>query len=175
MRSNFALIYILLLLLAMPSKTWAEEQVRAEESSLQAAFLFNFALLTEWPSTQDDQFNICVLGNDPILQPLKKISTKQVKGMPINLMQIHSYKQTAKCRILFVADEEHASMGNLSRRIGSESVMVITRENAFDPHDTIIMLVREGNRIGFAINQSVAIERKLTLSSKLLKLAKAIY
>jgi hypothetical protein len=154
---------------------WAADGVVANVNSVQAAFLYNFALFTEWPVLSVNQFNICVMASDPVLEALQPFKAKQVRGSPVTVTQIASASQVSSCQILFVGQAEHASIKSLSRQIGRTPVLVVAEENSFDPQNVTITLVPQEGRIAFKINHTSALASSLTISSKLLKLAQQVY
>jgi len=153
----------------------AADSIIADESSIEAAILYNIALFTEWPEFPDDEFRICVLAGDSMRAALEPVKKKQLKEHPISVIKVSSAPQVLTCQMLFVGRSEHASIENLARQIGNQPVMVVSEENGYDPKDVIIQLVKLQGRIAFKINRTEAQKKSLTVSSKLLKLAVQIY
>ena len=153
----------------------AADDVVADESALEAAFLYNFALFTEWPEYPANEFTICVMGSEPVLAALEPVKKKQLKDRPVSIANISSDTQARSCQVLFVGRSAHSSLGNLVREIGKSPVLVVSEENSYDPKDVIISLVAQQGRIGFKINHTAAQANSLTVSSKLLKLALLVY
>ena len=167
--------FVCLLSICLVQPLSAAENIVASETSVQAAFLYNFALYTEWPTFAGTKFNICVMGSEPVYEALQPFREKQVRGHKVAVTKITSVSQADACQILFVGQAEHASIKSISRQLGQEPVLVVAVENSFDPRNVIITLVPQQGRIGFKINNSAAQASSLTISSKLLKLAQQIY
>jgi hypothetical protein len=174
MRFN-AHLAVLLLSCCVLQPVLAADVIVADESTVEAAFLYNFALFTEWPDLPASEFRICVQGSGPVLAALESVKKKQIKEHPINIMNISSAAQVESCQVLFVGRSEHASIGKLARQIGNTPVLVVAEEDGYDPKNVIILLVAQQGRIGFKINRTAAQANSLTVSSKLLKLAQEIY
>lgn len=174
MRSRHYLIALLLYFCALQT-AHADEGVIAEQSTVEAAFLYNFALFTDWPDIPANEFRICVLGSDSVLAALEPVKKKQIKGYPVSVINISSATQASSCQVLFVGESAHASIGNLAMQIGKAPVLVVSEEDGYDPKHVIIALVGLQGRIGFKINLSAALANSLTVSSKLLKLAMQVY
>lgn len=174
MRSNIRLV-VLLLACCMLQPAIAADGIVADESAVEAAFIYNFALFTEWPALPANEFRICVLGSDPVLAALEQVKKKQIKEYPVSVINISSATQAQSCQVLFVGRSEHASIGNLARQISNAPVLVVSEEDGYDPKDVIIELVAQHGRIGFKINRTAAQANSLTVSSKLLKLALQVY
>lgn len=172
---NGRLVVLLLACCALHPAAAAEDGIVADESAVEAAFLYNFALFTEWPELPANEFRICVLGSDPVLAALEPFRKKQIKGLPVSVMDISSAAQAQSCQVLFVGSSAHASIGNLARQLGNAPVLVVAEENGYDPENVIISLVAQRGRIAFKINRTSAQSNSLTFSSKLLKLAQQVY
>ena len=153
----------------------ADDHIMADKTAVQAAFLYNFALFTDWPSLPDNAFNFCVIADERMLEALASVKNKQVKDRPIFIKRIETIKQTSNCQILFVGASEHKSMRNLAEHTGAAPVLVVSEDNSDDLRDTIIVLSEQQNRISFKINRTEASKRSLTFSSKLLRLATQVY
>jgi len=174
MRFNF-LFAIQLLVCCSLQPAFADDAVVTDESAAEAAALYNFALLTEWPDLPADEFRICVLGSDPMLAALEPVKMRPLKGHPVTITNISTPSQVQSCQMLFVGRSEHASIGMLTREIGHAPIMVVSEGDDFDPNNVIILLVDQQGRIGFKINRTAALANSLAVSSKLLKLALQIY
>jgi hypothetical protein len=172
---NFRLLVLLLTCCALRPAIAADDVIVADESAVEAAFLYNFALFTEWPDLPANEFRICVLGSGPVFAALESVKKKQIKEHPISVMNISSATQVESCQVLFVGRYEHASIGKLARQIGNTPVLVVAEEDGYDPKNVIILLVAQQGRIGFKINRTAAQANSLTVSSKLLKLAQQVY
>ena len=147
----------------------------ADKNTIEAAFLYNFALFIEWPASSANEFRICVLGSTPVLAALEPVKKKQIKGHPIIITEISAVQQVLPCHILFVGKSEHASLGALAKYIGNAPILVVAEENGFDLKNVTIALVAEQDHIAFRINRTAAEANSLTISSKLLKLALKVY
>jgi hypothetical protein len=174
MRSNVRIIAALLACCAL-QLAFADDSIVADESAVEAAFLYNFALFIEWPNLPANEFRICVLGSDPVFAALEPVKKKQIKEHPVTVTNISSATQVQSCQVLFVGRSEHTSIGNLARQIGNAPILVISEEDGYDPKDVIIALVAQQGRIGFKVNRTAAQASSLTVSSKLLKLAQQVY
>lgn len=171
--SNFRLLVLLACCALRPAL--AEDVIAADESAIQAAFLYNFALFTEWPALPANEFRICVLGSDTVLAALESAKKKQINERPVTVKNISSVAQAQSCQVLFVGRSEHTSIGNLAKQIGNTPVLVVSEEDGYDPKYVTIGLVALQGRIGFKINRTAAQANSLTFSSKLLKLALQVY
>lgn len=166
---------ILLLVCCALRPALADDDIIADRSAVEAAFIYNFALFTEWPDLPVNEFRICVQGSEQVFAALETVKKKQIKEHPIIVINISAENQVKSCQVLFVGRSAHASIGSLSRIISNAPVLVISEENGYDPKNVIILLLEQQGRISFKINRTSAQANSLTLSSKLLKLAQQVY
>ena len=62
----------------------AEEAfVTSNEKALKVAFLYNFALFTEWPPEIDSTLHLCILGHEPYGRELEELQGKPVSARTI--------------------------------------------------------------------------------------------
>jgi len=175
MRFNARLPAVLLIACWLTQPAIANNNTVADKSAVVAAFLYNFALFTEWPVLPADEFRICIMGSDPVLAALEPIKKKQIKEHLVSITSISTTKQANACQIVFVGKSAHASIEDLTKQIGKAPILVVSEANGYDPKSVIISLVTQQGRIAFNINHTAAMENSLTLSSKLLKLALQVY
>ena len=159
--------------LALPAQ--ADDTLAANKTAVQSAFLLNFAMFTEWPSLPNDEFRICVLGDDSMLEALASAKNKQIKGRPVTIVKVHDHNQLNVCQILFVGQSKHALMKDIADHIGNSPVLVVSDENAYDPSEVTIVLGMQQDRIVFKVNRTASERQSLNFSSKLLKLAVSVY
>lgn len=145
----------------------------AGEYELKAAFLYNFALFTEWPGTPATM-KFCVLGHDPFGKAISPLSQKSVHGVTVQVTHIDSAAEARSCQVLFIASSEHPNVPAIFEQLREEPVLTVAESNGFDRKMVMIVMVSANNRVGFDISQSAAQQAGLKLSSQLLKLARQV-
>lgn len=153
---------------------WQQAALAASEYELKAAFLYNFALYTEWP-TKNDSLNICILGNDPFGNALDTLASKTIQESRVAVKRIRSAAESKSCQVLFIAASEHRSMTNIAQALHGLPILTIAEQDGYDARLVMISLGEQQNHLAFKINRSAALHSGLTLSSKLLHLATEVY
>ncbi|MDX1483906.1 MAG: YfiR family protein [Alphaproteobacteria bacterium] len=149
----------------------AAERVR--EYQIKAAFLYNFAILTEWPEARSDTaFRICVAGANPFGASLRALAGKKVKGRRIVPRQVTNLGEARRCDILFV--ETAADYGDLLEDLRDAPVLTVSSTPGFTRRGGIIGFTVEGNRLRFEVNLTAARRAGVVLRSRLLRLAKIV-
>lgn len=151
---------------------------RAQEYALKAAFMVNFAKFVEWPDSAmanwGEKFVLCVIGEDAFGSILDGLSKQAVKGKPVQIKRLEDLPEQTDCIILFVSDSERHRMAHIMQRLQGKNVLLIGDYDGFLAEGGMIQFFKEQNKIRFAINIQAARQADLSISSKLLKLAKIV-
>jgi hypothetical protein len=150
------------------------------EYTLKALFLYNFGSYVEWPREafggDDKPFVIGVLGYSPVESTLREIAaTKTIGGRRIVIERIASAADVKPCQILFIPQDvglpgQQAAIESL----GNAQVLIVGDSPGFARRGAVVNFYVEANKIRFEINVDAARERGLTISAKLLSLARII-
>jgi hypothetical protein len=155
---------------------YAQENVTNSEYAVKAAFVYNFALYTEWPVAPVAAFNFCILGKDPFGTRFDALSSKTLQGKPIHIHRITTALEVKNCHLLFVPALEKENFQRGASSLSQQAILTITDATQVDERWPMIMisLVAEGERYTFDINQAAAKMAGLNFSSKLLRLARSV-
>lgn len=146
----------------------------AAEAVLRAAFLYNFALYTEWPASAPEGVTLCVLGQDSLGPALDALAGKHIAGKPVLVRRVNAVAQARTCQLLFIAPSEHEAMPAIVRALQSLPVLTVSEADSYPSDLPMIVLEPEGNRLAFQVNLTKAKAAGLQLSSKLLRLARTV-
>lgn len=145
------------------------------EYELKAAFVYNFALFTDWPDDttyEGNTLNICVNHRSALRVPLASLGEKPVKGRRVAVRILSSADGLRSCHVLFVDSADRDQWGQLRKGLGSMSILTISDDEEIGHDGSIITLAVDRNRIVFDIDLRAAKQARLVLSSKLLRLAR---
>jgi hypothetical protein len=150
------------------------------EYTLKALFLYNFGSYVEWPREafggDDRPFVIGVLGYSPVEATLREIAaTKTIGGRRIVIERIPSAAAMVPCQILYVP-QDVGLQGQQSaiESLGNSHVLIVGDSPGFAQRGAVVNFFVQANKIRFEINVDAAKDRSLTISAKLLSLAKVI-
>ena len=147
---------------------------RAEDPAeyrLKAAFLFNFALFTEWPAEVGGVLNLCIYGSDPFGKEIDTLQGKAVGGRTIELQRKPSDESLTSCQIVFIAAPAIGSLPRLLERVRGHSVLVVADSVGAARRGAALNLAVDQNKVSFNANLQAARSAGLTLNAKLLRLA----
>ena len=171
------------------SLSWAPETfAQARDSSdsseylIKAGFIFNFAKFVEWPTSAfaqpDSPIVIGILGTDPfgtIIDQIVQDKKIGARGFAVKRLKWGSdVKDLRDCKILFVSASEKAHMDELLQMMKGLPVLTVGETPGFAERGGVIRFVLEDNRVRFEVNVEAAHQAELTISSRLLTLARII-
>ena len=157
--------------------SWCAPAEPKLEYEVKAAFLLNFTKFVEWPAAAfekpDSPLTVCILGDDPFGRTLDQlVEGERVNGRKLAVERIRRHPRPKSCQVLFVARSEKEVPAILSE-IGPGVLTVGDREG-FLREGGIIAFVIEGRHVRFDINQRAASGASLTISSRLLNVARSV-
>lgn len=149
------------------------------ETELKAAFLYHFTSYVEHPDdvfhNPDDPFVIGILGKSAMNDALTKAThNKNVRGRPIVIKRVGLGQELRGCHMLFVPESEARSLSRILQILREAPVLVVGESQGFARRGGMIGFYTEGSRVRFEINVDTARQAGLTISSKLLGLARIV-
>jgi hypothetical protein len=143
------------------------------ESAIKAAYVPKLAPFITWPSSQKPggAFNLCVSGSDDVTKLLpQSVAGQQINGRTIQIHELANDADTQDCQILYIANSPVASQMLAAAR--GKPVLTVT-DGAQSAHG-IVQLVVVQHHVRFDIDDSLAADAGLAISSKLLSLANSV-
>jgi hypothetical protein len=141
----------------------------APETSLKAAYIYHFIQFTDWRTgTFDavDAIEICISSLSPLRLAVGTLAGKPAHGKRISVRD-QDTDLSAPCHVIVYAADQQESDVTIRDN-------VLTVSESPSPLRPMIMLDLDEGRVIFSINQSLATARGLTISSKLLRLARDV-
>lgn len=146
------------------------------EESLKAAFLYNFALYTEWPALPA-RFEVCALGRDSLGVALDQLAAKEVAGRPVQVRRVPGGEIPGDCHLVYLAEAEAHRFGPALAALAGRPVLTVidaTRSGDAPAARAILHLGIDQGRLVFDADQSAARTAGLGLSAKMLRLARRV-
>lgn len=147
------------------------------EFDLKAAFVYNFALFTDWPA--DVQFvagvlNVCVHPASVMRPSLVSLNDRMIKGRKIAVRPLAAPDDIRACQLYFADASDRERWPQIRKALANAPVLTITDDEEISHDGCIVSLSSEGSRIVFDIDLRAARNARLMLSSKLLRLARSV-
>ncbi len=144
----------------------------APEYKLKAAFLYNFILLTEWPKAGNDSLRLCTVGRNDIDYAINDIDGAEANKRLIKIVHLQSFSNIDACEVLYLGDNYPADIKNILNKLGESPVLTVSDNFNLAKFGVIINMFPENRRLVFNVNLESAKHAHLTLSSRLIRLAK---
>ncbi len=151
------------------------------EYELKAAVIYRLASYVEWPdglaaasARKRDTLTLCVVGHDPFGPALDALVEHPPGVLRLTLRRLAATEAVRNCDLVWLGLEDIALARALETLRGT-SVLTLTDGAGAARRGVMIELLLEQRRVHFAINLKAIQHARLNLSSKLLRLARAIY
>jgi hypothetical protein len=144
------------------------------EQSVKAAFLTKFARYVDWPAgarAGGRPLELCIVGNDPF-GPLIDQAARGDPG-PLAVRRVERAEQARNCAVAFLSGTRQQSTAQMVAALQGLPVLTITDARGGSTQGMIHFAVRQG-KVGFHINDALAARSRLSISSRLLRLALSV-
>ncbi len=151
----------------------------APEYEMKAALLYNFGVFTQWPSERlsdaTRSFDICILGEAPFSPALEQLAKRSVHGKPVAVRRLGRSGSASACHVLFISESAAPRLDQVLDQARKDGILTVGEGRDIARRGVAVGLVLEQGRIAFEINHQSAVSAGLTISSKVLSLARRIY
>jgi hypothetical protein len=151
---------------------------QASAAAVKAAFVLNFAKFIRWPDdalAASQPVNLCVIGDAAVADALATlVRGQQIEGHELAARLLKRDDALRECHVLFVSARDGEQAIGMVASVRNAPVFTVADCEKFTDAGGIAQLMNENGRMRFAINLSAATKARLSLSSKLLGLAKTV-
>jgi hypothetical protein len=157
----------------VPAAGFARQAIEAE---VKAVFLYNFAKYVDWRSASQGTsatIRLCVPANPPFLAVVREaVRDEIVNGRPLNAMGVDGLDSARECDILYVGDAATADATAWINAVRGRQTLTVGDGKLVD--GLVIAFVRDQDRLRFDISRATAAKQNLSISSRLLGLARRV-
>ena len=144
------------------------------EYQMKAAYLYNLATFTTWPSPSDNTVKLCILGQDRFGGALEGLTRNSTSGVHITLTYLSGLQDVRTCQILFIDASERDNAVVILKQLDGLPIMTVTDSPELFRAGSIVGLFLENRRLTFDVNYHFAQNVRLAISSKLLRVARNV-
>lgn len=162
------------LLLMIASQAVAQPQ--APEAELKAAIMTNMLLFVDWPSQgaqTRDGLTVCYLGAGLVANALLPLRGTLLKGKPLTVEHVEA-TDVRRCHALYVSPTEAAVLPLLASQLQGSGILLVGDSPGYLQRGVMVNLEIGGGRVVFDINLRSLRESGLSVSSKVLRLARQV-
>lgn len=156
---------------AVLSSGHAAETPDPTEYRVKAAFLYNFALFTVWPTDTGRTLNLCIEGTDPFGAEIDPLQGKPIGDRVIAIQRLSHGDTFAGCQIVYIAPTAIGRLPRIIERLGSTGTLTVADSPGAAQQGVALNMAVSHNKVTFEANLAAARAAGLGLSSKLLRLA----
>jgi hypothetical protein len=164
-----------------PAQQTESADVRQNEYTVKAVFLYSFGRYVEWPAQAFDNaaspFVIGILGEDSFGHTLDEIAAKKtIQGRRIEIRRFASLKDYhSPCHLLFVSRSlSQEQQAEIISKMAGTPVMIVGETPGFADHGAVANFYLDGDRVRFEINIENARKAELRMDARLLSLGKLV-
>lgn len=151
-------------------------QRSAAEHDIKAAYLYNFTRFVSWPDgipPGTEPFRVCVIADKTTTAAVERTMTGEtVEGRPVKTVIPNEAGDIKGCQLLFVAGTAEQRAIPMLEAAKDAPVLVVGDGESITAHGGAISFVREDGRVRFDITSRNAHRNGLTISSRLLSVAR---
>ena len=152
---------------------------RGLEYEVKAAYLYNIVNFVTWPpdafDNATDPLHVCVYGSDPFGRALDNaMAGGTANARPVQVLRVNDAAGLAPCEVIFLQGGNTDRIDQAIKAASQRPVLTVGESPDFLRRGGMIAFVIDGGRVRFDINVSAASARGLTLSSRLLQVARTI-
>lgn len=146
------------------------------EIDVKAVFLFNFAKYVDWPAAHAGSsatIRMCVPANPDFLATLQSaVRDEVVNGRPLMALGLDGLDAARQCDIIYVGAAATPDAAAWIGAVRGRNTLTVGDGRLVD--GLVIAFVRDQNRVRFDINRGAASAQGLSISSRLLGLARRV-
>jgi hypothetical protein len=141
------------------------------EYQLKAAFLYNFALFTDWPAGTGSPLTLCIYGADPFGKQIDALQDKPVGERVLDVRRTPAGGSLADCQIVFIAPSAITGLTHVLDELHGQTALTVADSPDAARHGVALNMSVAQDKVSFEANLTAARGAGLNLSSKLLRLA----
>jgi hypothetical protein len=145
----------------------------ADESELKAAIVFNVLVFIEWPDDRKT-VDLCVSPDNALLPALRRLDGRELRDRTFRVQELRADSLPAACNAAFVNAADRMKYAALVKNLSDLGVFTISDDAEAPPRSTAIVMERVGARFALDVNMPAVHQARIHLSSKLLRLARAV-
>ena len=157
---------------AAPTRLNAAEATREQ---IQAAYLYHFLQFVDWPANApagSATYSVCVLGDERLARVLEaSVEGKSIAGRPVTAHQLTDVREARTCHLLFLTGRRQTVESEL-KDLKTGPILTASDVPGLQKDGTVVTFLFNGNHMQFDINVENAKRRGISISSRLLQLAR---
>ncbi|MCF7912220.1 MAG: YfiR family protein [Candidatus Cloacimonetes bacterium] len=155
---------------------------QADEQELKLVFIERFTQFIDWNSNQlsdiedvSKEFVIGTTGDSEYAEILHSFfSGRKLKGKPVKIITAQNKEDYLKCNLLHVSDMDDKKLNTLVETVSRLPILTISDREEYSESGIQITICRQGEHLGFCINETALAGSGLKANYLLLESARII-
>lgn len=148
------------------------------EASLKAAMLINILSFAKWPDQETryaGSITVCVVGNDATDHALQSREGETIQGKRLAFARLPAKPADLRnCQAIFINGSNPDLVFRVSSLLDGSSVLLLGEGRASVENGAMVSLIPSAGRMVLEVNLAATRASGLTISSKLLRLARRV-
>ena len=147
-----------------------------EEQTVLAALALNIVRFTTWSAEAGikETINFCVVGDNVVQQAFASIDSKAVGNQTLKIINLSRLSNFEQCHVLYISELKQNVLLQVFVEVKTHPLLTIGEGSNFAVQGGMVGLENMDGKITLHVNLPVVQESNLTISARLLKLAKII-
>jgi YfiR/HmsC-like len=149
-----------------------------EEQTVLAALALNVVRFTSWPAETQAQMkntvDFCVVGDNLVQQSFTTIDNKAIGDKTIHIINLSRLRNYEQCHVLYISELQNNIVLQIFAETKNRPLLTIGESYNFAAQGGMVGMENVDEKIILHVNLQAVNESKLTISARLLKLAKII-
>lgn len=147
----------------------------ADEATVKAAYVYNFAKFVQWPDEKSSTLRLCDLGHDPLDKFLDILIGKPVRNMQISVRHAVGLQDVPQCDLIYIPAGYAQTLERVRQVVNDYPILIVTESATTLPKGGMVALIQSDGRIVFEVDLGLARQLGLQISGKMLQLARKVY
>jgi len=147
----------------------------ADEATVKAAYIYNFAKFIQWPDEKGSTLRLCDLGHDSLDKSLDILIGKPVRTMQISVRHAVGLHDVPQCDLIYVPAGYAQTLERVRQVVNGYPILIVTESATALPKGAMVALIESDSRIVFEVDLGLARQLGLQVSGKMLQLARKVY
>jgi len=152
------------------------------ESKLKVALIYNFIMFTEWPATgsaiagpiERSRLPVCVQKTSELFGDLLQLDGRTVRNRSLQIVPLSDNADYPSCTVLVVDAADRSRLPQIRKKTEGKGVLTILDGEDINDDGAMIAISPVYGRMVFDVNTTIAQQASVTISSKLLRLARKV-
>jgi YfiR/HmsC-like len=166
------------ILISPAPSSYGADSAQKGEYRLKAAFLYNFAKFTEWPSAAFSNHQaphiVCIVGEDPFGLEIDQLTAKTVHDRQLTIKRLHAGDRLLDCHLLYVSRTEIGQAASILHALQKTPVLTVCDSDGCAEAGFMFNMRMTENRIALDLNLDAVQQAQLKISSQLIKLTRIV-